>query len=55
MIPDKDLSRTSVGEMNVAAAKTALDAYHIRFKLLEVGGKQACMVVIELRNNDRDR
>jgi chemotaxis protein CheD len=47
MIADKDQSRTSVGEMNVAAAKTALDEHHIRFKVLEVGGNHAHMVVVD--------
>lgn len=47
MHADKDLSRASVGEMNVAAAKTALDALHIRFKLLGVGGNQACRVIVD--------
>ena len=47
MIADKDLSRASVGEMNVAAAKTTLDAHRIRFKVLEVGGNQACTVVVD--------
>ena len=47
MISDKDLPRISVGEMNIAAAKTALDAHHIRFKLLEVGGNQAYTMMVD--------
>jgi chemotaxis protein CheD len=47
MLSDKDLSRTSVGEMNIAAARTALDAHHIRFKVLEVGGTQAHTMMVD--------
>jgi chemotaxis protein CheD len=47
MRSDIDQSRASVGEMNVAAAKTVLDTHHIRFKLLEIGGNQACMVIVD--------
>lgn len=46
MMNTMDLPRASIGDLNIAAAKTALEAHDIRFTVLAEGGNQACTVLV---------
>jgi chemotaxis protein CheD len=50
MMPETHIRQTTVGGMNIEAATATFKAHRIPFTVLEVGGTQACTMLVDCKS-----